>query len=202
MQNDFAAAGGMFARAGIDITPAGPAIAAMRSLLASARDAGVTVVYLKMEYEPDLSDAGGEQSPNRIKHRPLGLDDGGVLVRGTWGTAVVDELSPLPGDVVVSKRRYSGFFDTSLDDELRGRGITHLLVGGLTTSVCVESTVRDAMFRDYSCVVLEDCTAEPIGAEAARTNKEASLLVIETLFGWVSTSAAVTAALAREAQPA
>jgi ureidoacrylate peracid hydrolase len=202
MQNDFASAGGMFDRAGIDIGGARPAIEAMRLLVESARAAGMRVVYLNMEYEPDLSDAGAKESPNRVKHRPLGLDGGGVLVRGTWGAAVVDELAPLRGDIVVSKRRYSGFFETSLDEELRRRDITHLLVGGLTTSVCVESTVRDAMFRDYSCIVLEDCTAEPIGADALRSNKDASLLVMETLFGWVSTAAAVVDALELEAQPA
>jgi ureidoacrylate peracid hydrolase len=161
----------------------------------------MAVFYLKMEYEPDLSDAGDESAPNRVKHRPLGLEARNVLIRDTWGTAIVDDVAPKPGDVLVSKRRYSGFFGTELDDELRRRGITHLLVAGLTTSVCVESTVRDAMFRDYSCVVLEDCTAEPIGAGAPRSNKEASLLVIETLFGWVSTAAAVTRALERRAQP-
>jgi ureidoacrylate peracid hydrolase len=79
-------------------------------------------------------------------------------------------------------------------------GANYLLVTGCTTSVCVESTVRDAMFRDYSCIVLEDCTAEPIGAGLSRTNHEASLLVVETLFGWVSSARAVCDALARQAQ--
>jgi len=69
-------------------------------------------------------------------------------------------------------------------------------VTGCTTSICVESTVRDAMFRDYTCVVLEDCTAEPIGAHLPRTNHEATLLVIERLFGWVSNADAVIDALA------
>ena len=78
--------------------------------------------------------------------------------------------------------------------------MTHLLVTGCTTSVCVESTVRDAMFRDYSCIVLEECTAEPIGSGLSRTNKESSLLVIETLFGWVSSADAVLEALSRQTQ--
>ena len=83
---------------------------------------------------------------------------------------------------------------------LRGLDAKYLLVTGCTTSVCVESTVRDAMFRDYSCIVLEDCTAEPIGAGFPRTNHEASLLVIETLLGWVSNAHAAREALARQAQ--
>jgi ureidoacrylate peracid hydrolase len=123
-----------------------------------------------------------------------------VLVRGTWNTAILDELAPEPGDTVVSKHRYSGFFETELDDVLQRLDARYLLVRGCTTSVCVESTVRDAMFRDYSCVVLEDCTAEPIGAGFSRTNHDASLLVIETLFGWVSNARVVADALARQAQ--
>jgi len=90
--------------------------------------------------------------------------------------------------VVISKHRYSGFFETPLDARLRDLGVTYLVFTGATTSVCVESTVRDAMYRGYRCVVLEDCTAEPIGLELARSNHEASLLTIEILFGWVSSS--------------
>jgi ureidoacrylate peracid hydrolase len=87
-----------------------------------------------------------------------------------------------------------------LDDLLRRLGVRYLLVTGCTTSVCVESTVRDAMFHDYSCIVLEDCTAEPIGAGLPRTNHDASLLVIETLFGWVSNARAACEALSQQAQ--
>jgi ureidoacrylate peracid hydrolase len=121
-------------------------------------------------------------------------------VRDSWNTQILDAPTPEPGDHVVSKHRYSGFFETELDDVLQGLGVDYLPVTGCTTSVCVESTVRDAMFRDYSCIVLEDCTAEPIGAGLSRTNHEASLLVIETLFGWVSNAGAVCDALARQAE--
>ena len=121
----------------------------------------------------------------------MGIGDGRTLIRDTWNTQILDSLTPEPGDHVVSKHRYSGFFETELDDVLRGLGAKYLIVTGCTTSICVESTVRDAMFRDYSCLVLEDCTAEPIGTH------ESSLKVIETLFGWVTTSAAVCQALAR-----
>ncbi len=205
MQNDFGAAGGMFDRAGIDISTIAAAATATRPVLAAARAAGVPVVYLTMEHATDLSDAGPRSGPHWIKHAPLGLGDeigapdGSVsrtLVRDTWSTRIVEGLAPHPGDAIVSKHRYSGFFETELDDVLRGLGATCLLVTGCTTSVCVESTVRDAMFRDYACVVVEDCTAEPIGADLSRTNHEASLLVIETLFGWVSDAGAVCDALA------
>jgi len=103
--------------------------------------------------------------------------------------------APEPGDLVVAKHRYSGFFETQLDSILRGLGVRHLVVTGCTTSVCVESTIRDAMFRDYRCLLLEDCTAEPIGSSNSRGNHEASLLTIELLLGWVSTSDAFLKAI-------
>jgi ureidoacrylate peracid hydrolase len=209
MQNDFGAPGGMFERAGIDISGIAAAAAATRPVLSAAREAGIPVVYLRMEHAPDLSDIGPDDGPHWSKHSPLRVGekvtapDGSesrILVRDTWNTAILDELAPEPGDPIVSKHRYSGFFETELDGVLRHLDVKHLLVTGCTTSVCVESTVRDAMFRDYSCVVLEDCTAEPIGAGYPRTNHEASLLVIETLFGWVSDARAVLDALARQTQ--
>jgi ureidoacrylate peracid hydrolase len=207
MQNDFGAPGGMFERAGIDIGGIAAAAAATRPVLRTARDAGIPVVYLKMEHAPNLSDVGPLDGPHWIKHSPLRVGDdvvapdgsaSRILGRDTWNTQILDALAPQPGDHVVSKHRYSGFFEIQLDDVLRGLGARYLLVIGCTTSVCVESTVRDAMLREYWC--LEDCTAEPIGAGLSRTNHKASLLVIETLFGWVSNARAVCDALARQAQ--
>lgn len=209
MQNDFGAPGGMFERAGIDISGIVAAANATRPVLRAARDVEIPIVYLKMEHAPDLSDVGPTDGPHRFKHLPLGVGDdviapdgseSRILVRDTWNTQILDGLTPEPGDHVVSKHRYSGFFETELDEVLRALDAKYLLVTGCTTSVCVESTVRDAMFRDYSCIVLEDCTAEPIGAGLPRTNHEASLLVIETLFGWVSNAHAACDALARQAQ--
>lgn len=155
-----------------------------------------------MQHAPDLSDAGPSEGPHRVKHRALALGEvveapdgtpSRILIRDGWNTKNVPELAPEPGDIVITKHRYSGFFETQLDDVLRGMAVTHLLVAGCTTSVCVESTVRDATFRDYTCVVLEDCTAEPLGTH------DASLKVIETLFGWVSNSEALVEALAHHA---
>jgi ureidoacrylate peracid hydrolase len=198
-QNDFAARGGMFDRAGIDISGIAAAARATRPVLEGARSAGIPVVYLNMQHSADLSDAGPSEGPHRVKHRPLALGEvveapdgtpSRILIRDTWNTENVPELAPEPGDIVIMKHRYSGFFETQLDDVLRGLRVTHLLVTGCTTSVCVESTVRDATFRDYTCVVLEDCTAEPLGTH------DASLRVIETLFGWVSNTEALLEALA------
>jgi len=157
----------------------------------------MTVVYLKMEFARDLSNLGGPNAPNREKHLGFGVGAGDFLIEGTWNTDIVPELAPEPGDVLVSKQRYSGFFRTELDDVLREREIKNLVFVGWTTSVCVESTLRDAFFRDYRCVVLSDCTGEVVGSDLTRTNHEASLLLIEGLFGWVTDSASLVQALAR-----
>ena len=118
-----------------------------------------------------------------------------ILIRDTWNTAIVPELAPEPGDIILYKHRYSGFYETDLDNVLKSRSIKSLIFTGCTTSVCVESTIRDAMFRDYTCLLLADCTAEPIGYGLARSNHDASLLVIQVLLGWVSESSELIAAL-------
>jgi ureidoacrylate peracid hydrolase len=161
-------------------------------------------VYLKMGFHPDLSDAGAPDSPNWLKHIPLGLGDevsapngatSRILIRDTWNTDIVDELAPELDDTVMYKHRFSGFFETPLDEVLRAAGITTLVFVGATTSVCVESTARDAMFRDYHCLLVEDCMAEPIGAEPPRSNHDASLLVLQVLFGSITDSGSVLGAL-------
>jgi ureidoacrylate peracid hydrolase len=206
MQNDFGAKGGMFDRAGIDISVIRGVIEPTARALKAIRQAGLTVVYLKMGYQPDLSDLGAADSPNRIKHHPLAVGttmtapDGRtsrLLIRDTWNTEIIEELTPQNGDVVLYKTRYSGFYETDLNRVLRSRSVTSLVVTGCTTSICVESTIRDAMFRDYRCVLLEDCVAEPIGHGLSRTNHEASILAIQLLFGWVSNSAELIRALTR-----
>ena len=198
MQNDFGSKGGMFDCAGIDISGIQNAVAPTARVLASARRAGMSIVYLKMGYRPDLSDLGAPDAPNRIRHLELlGVGqtiktpdgkEGRVLIRDTWGTDILDGLTPQAADIVIYKNRFSGFYQTELDSVLKKANIKHLIFTGCTTSVCVESTIRDAAFRDYHSVLLTDCTSEPIGKDAPTSNHDASVLVIEILFGWVSTS--------------
>jgi ureidoacrylate peracid hydrolase len=197
MQNDFGTEGGMFHRAGIDISMIKRAVEPTRRVLVAAREIGIPVIYLKMAFKPDLSDAGPVDSPNYVRHQFLGVGsvvrapdgrDSRVLVRDTWNTDIVAELAPEPTDVVLYKHRFSGFFETDLDAILKRLGAKHLIVTGCTTSICVESTIRDAMFRDYCCVLLEDCTGEPIGHDIGRSNHEASLLCIQVLLGWTSSA--------------
>jgi ureidoacrylate peracid hydrolase len=114
--------------------------------------------------------------------------EGRFLIRDTWNTDIVAELAPEPGDLVLYKHRFSGFYETELDNVLHRLEIRNLIFTGCTTSICVDSTIRDAMFRDYRCVLLADCTGEPIGGNLARSNHEASLLTIQALLGWVSNS--------------
>ncbi len=210
MQNEFGSTGGMFDRAGIDISIIKRAIAPTAAVLDAARKNGVPVIYLKMQHRPDMADMGREDSPHRIKHGFFGVGENNVapdgspnrvLIDGYWGTEIVQELSPQPEDLIVPKHRYSGFFETGLDSILRGREIKHLIVTGCTTSVCVESTIRDAMFRDYQCCLLADCTGEPIGNANSRGNHEASLLTIELLLGWVSESKHFIDAVDGQGQP-
>jgi ureidoacrylate peracid hydrolase len=205
MQNDFGSKGGMFDRAGIDISMIQRAVGPTAKVLAAGRQAGIPIVYIKMAFHPDLSDAGPLDSPTRKMHdaldvgKTIRLPDGResrILIRDCWNTDIVPELAPEPGDVVLYKHRYSGFYQTELDTILGRFNAKYLVVTGCTTSVCVESTIRDAMFRDYTCLLLEDCTAEPVGADLPRTNHEASLLVMERLrFAWISKSEAFVRAM-------
>ncbi len=205
MQNDFASPGGMFDRAGIDITCIQAIVPNVRAILESARANKLPVVYLKMGFHPDLVDAGYPSSPTWLKHAPLHVGDlvtapngepSRVLVRDCWNTDIVDALTPEADDMVLYKTRYSGFYKTDLDDVLRRSGVECLIVVGATTSVCVDSTVRDAMFRDYHCLIVSDATAEPIAFDAPRSNHEASLLTLELLFAHIVTSSDLVTALA------
>src|SRR5437870_6839448 len=205
MENDFAATGGMFDRAGVDVSGAQKAIGPTAKVLAAARQAGLKIVYLKMGYRPDLSDLGATDSVNRTRHLKFGVGqkiqapdgrESRMLIRDTWDTDIVPELKPQASDIVIYKTRFSGFYQTDLDATLKKFGIKYLIVTGVTTSICVESTVRDAMFRDYLCVMLRDCMSEPIGHDLPRTNHDASLLNAEVLLGWVSDSDQFVKALA------
>jgi ureidoacrylate peracid hydrolase len=194
MQHDFGSPGGMFDAAGIDVSCIREVVPVIRRVLDAARRAGLPVVHVRMAHSPDLADAGALDGPHRIKHGPMRVGESNALVDGTWNTEILPDLAPLDGEPVVTKTRYSGFYETELDDLLGSLGAKYLVVTGCTTSICVESTVRDAMFRDYSCLVLEDCTAEPIGQE----NHDATLRAIQLLFGWTTRSESLLQALALE----
>ncbi len=197
MQNGFASPGGMLDVAGIDVRPARDVIANASLVCEAARAARVPVVYLTIGYPPDLSTAGGLDSPNPQKELALRLMRerpnlrGKLLTFGTWDFAVVDELAPAAGDVVIVKSRYSGFHGTDLDSVLRSRGVRNLLMVGIASNVCVESTLRDAYFLEYWPVMVGDATM-PAGPPEIQA---ATLYNVKTFFGWVANSEDVATAL-------
>jgi ureidoacrylate peracid hydrolase len=190
MQNAFASKGGMLDIARVDITDAPRVIRVIRSIIEAARQNGVAVVYLRMAYKPDLSDSGGPSSPNFHKELAMTLMcsrpelKAKVLTEGTWDAEIVDDLAPQPGDLIITKTRYSGFAGTPLDSQLSMRGIQYLFFTGIATNVCVESTLRDAYFHDYWPILLRDA-AMPAGPPAAH---EATIFNVESFFGWTTSS--------------
>ncbi len=190
MQNDFGSKAGMFDKAGIDLSPIKKVIKPTAKVLDAAREAGIRIIYLKMGFTKDLAEVGTEEVQWHVGdtvHAPDGSISR-ILVRDTWNTDIVTELKPKSNDIIVNKTRYSGFYKTELDSLLKNMGIKYLIFTGCTTSVCVESTVRDARFRNYTPIIFNDCTAEPVGHDLARSNHEASLFLMESRFGWVSSS--------------
>jgi ureidoacrylate peracid hydrolase len=186
MQNAFAAKGGLLDLAGIDISGAGNVVRSIGTILTAARAAGVQVVYLQTGYKPDLSNGGGDSSPNPRKETALCLMrarpelKGKLLVEGTWDFEIVPELKPQPRDLVVLKTRYSGFAGTTLDSVLRAREIRYLFFVGIATNVCVESTLRDAYFHEYWPILVTDAAMQ-VGPPAAH---EATIFNVESFFGW------------------
>jgi ureidoacrylate peracid hydrolase len=202
MQNAFASKGGMLDIAGADLSDAQRVVRTIRDVLTAARRAGMPVVYLQMGYKPDLSNSGGPDSPNWHKELAMHLMNkrpelkGKLLTEGTWDFAIVDELAPGDGDLVVIKTRYSGFAGTTLDSQLRVRGIKYLFFAGIATNVCVESTLRDAYFQDYWPILLRDGTM-PAGNASVQ---EATLYNVESFFGWSANSEDLIAILKTRAE--
>ena len=190
MQNAFASEGGMLDIAGRDISGAPNVVRSIKTILDAARRAGVLIVYVQMGYKPDLSNSGGPNSPNWHKELAMHLMNcrpelkGRLLTEGTWDFAIVEELQPQPGDLVVLKTRYSGFVGTTLDAQLRTRGIRYLFFAGIATNVCVESTLRDAYFQDYWPILIAD-GAMPAGPPSLH---EGTLYNVENFFGWTITT--------------
>jgi len=160
MQNDFCAPDGIFGRSGVDVSPARRVLPGVRGLLAAAREAVMPVIFVASEYSsPDnryLSETFLAQARRRWNGRYVTLP---VCQRGTWGIDFFEDIRPGPGEIVVWKHRFDAFVETDLDLILRSRQIRTLVVAGVTTEVCVESTVRHAFFHDYACVVPRDAVA-------------------------------------------
>jgi len=198
MQNAYASKGGYLDLAGFDVAGAAAAIEKTREACAAARAAGVTVIYFQNGWDADYVEAGGPGSPNWHKSNALKTMRkkpelaGRFLAKGGWDYELIEPLRPQPGDIVVPKPRYSGFFNSALDSTLRARGIRNLVFTGIATNVCVESTLRDAFHLEYFSVLLEDATHE-LGGPAIQ---QATVYNVETFFGWVTSVAGFCDAVA------
>lgn len=189
MQNAYSTPGGYVDLAGFDISGARGTIANIKRTLDAARAAGVLVVYFQNGWDPDYVEAGGPGSPNWHKSNALKTMrarpelQGQLLAKGTWDYAIVEELQPQKGDILIPKTRYSGFFNTNVDSVLRARGIRNLVFVGIATNVCVESSLRDAFHLEYFGVMLEDATHH-LGPDFIQ---KATVYNVEKFFGWVAT---------------
>jgi nicotinamidase-related amidase len=199
MQRDFLEPGGFGAALGNDVSQLRRAIGPTRRLLEASRAANIFVVHTREGHRPDLADLPpAKAARGRFK---VGIGDRGpmgrILVRGEAGHDIIPELAPLPGEPVVDKPGKGAFHATDLDALLKNRGITQLLVCGVTTEVCVNTTVREANDRGYDCLVLEDCT----GSYFAEFHLMGLRMIAAQggIFGWVGESSSVVAALQPQA---
>ena len=195
MQRDFLEPGGFGALLGNDVTMLAAIVEPLRELLAAARAAGMMVIHTREGHLPDMSDCPPAKLARGRLDTPIGAPgpNGRILIRGEAGHDIVDELSPAPGEVVLDKPGKGSFYATDLETILRARGITHLVVTGVTTEVCVQSTVREANDRGFESLVLSDCTGSyfPEFYESALAMFKAQGGIV----GWVATSADLLAAL-------
>lgn len=176
MQNGFLDPAGSMARIGMPFEALRSAIAGCETLVEAARAAQVPVIFTRYVYLPDYSDGG--LVPTELLPQ---MKEVGALVTGTWDAEIIPSLAPRPGDVVIDKSRPSSFYGTQLEPVLTSQGIRSLVIAGVTTNICVETTARDAGQRDYRVHVVSDACAE---FEQARHDH--ALTAISLMFGWVT----------------
>lgn len=188
MQNAYATPGGYLDLAGFDVSTTRPVIANIQTAVTAARAAGMLIIWFQNGWDEQYVEAGGPGSPNFHKSNALKTMrkqpqlQGKLLAKGSWDYQLVDELVPQPGDIVLPKPRYSGFFNTPLDSILRSRGIRHLVFRRYRYQRLRRIDATRWLFLEYFGVVLEDATHQA-GPEFAQ---KAALFNIETFFGWVS----------------
>lgn len=196
MQRDFLEPGGFGAALGNDVARLQAIIPATRMLLEAARSARIPVIHTRETHAPDLSDC---PPAKRLRGSPaLRIGDQGpmgrILIRGEPGAEIVASLAPAAGEIVIDKPGKGAFYATPLARILEERGITHLLLAGVTTEVCVQTTMREANDRGFDCLLIEDATdsyfPEFKAAAVAMIRAQGGIV------GWTATTAQVAAALA------
>jgi nicotinamidase-related amidase len=202
MQRDFIEPGGFGAMLGNDISQLDRTIAPLKKLIAAARKAGLLVMHTREGHKPDLSDL---HEAKRIRGRgettigdvgPMGR----ILIIGEPGHDIIPDLYPIAGEPVIDKPGKGAFYATELQDLIDEHGLTQLIVCGVTTEVCVHTTVREANDRGIDCLVLSDCT----GSYFPEFHETALRMIAAQggIFGWVGDSLGVIAALTAPAEPA
>lgn len=175
MQNGFCRPEGSCAKVGLPVEALAPSITPCAELIAAAREATLPIIYTRYVFQSDYSDGG-----ILIKHLLPALAEVEGLKAGTWDIEILDELSPAEGDTVIDKNRPSAFYAPEFEAVLKERGITQLVVCGVTTNCCVETTARDASQRDYETFVVRDAVAE-----YDQDRHDNALISLEMLFAGV-----------------
>jgi len=202
MQRDFLESGGFGEALGNDVSHLRAIVPALQQLLAAFRERGLTVIHTLECHQPDLEDCPPSK---RDRGNPsLKIGDTGpmgrILVRGEPGNDIIPELQPHPGEMVIHKPGKGAFYHTRMQEFLQERHITHLLFTGVTTEVCVQTTMREANDRGYECLLVEDCTASYFPEF-----KQATLEMVRAqggIVGWTAPSSVILAALATPAAAA
>jgi nicotinamidase-related amidase len=196
MQRDFVEPGGFGASLGNDVTRLTAIVPALARLVAACRDVGVPVIHTRECHRPDLSDC--PPAKRRRGAPALRIGDPGpmgrILIAGEPGAEIVPELAPAPGEIVIDKPGKGAFHATGFGEALAGLGASHLLITGVTTEVCVQTTMREANDRGYDCLMVEDCTESYFPEFKAATL--AMVRAQGAIVGWTGPSAAVIASLA------
>ena len=196
MQRDFLEPGGFGESLGNDVSQLARAVAPCLAVLTAARASGMVVIHTREGHLPDLSDA----PPAKVERGPLNarIGDSGpmgrILIRGEAGHDIIEALYPIDDEIIIDKPGKGAFYATELNDILMKYGVANLLVCGVTTEVCVNTTVREANDRGYRCIVLSDCCASYFPEF-----HEMGLNMIKAqggIFGWVSSSGAALKAMA------
>jgi nicotinamidase-related amidase len=197
MQRDFLEPGGFGELLGNDVSRLAGIVEPVAQVLSAARQGGMLVIHTREGHRPDLSDC----PPSKLARGRLEVGIGGpgpkgrVLVRGEEGHDIVHELKPIKGEVVLDKPGKGSFYATDLDHLLRNAQINSLIVTGVTTEVCVHTTVREANDRGFECLVLEDC----VGSYFPEFHRVALEMICAQggIFGWVTHSSRLLTSLER-----